>query len=80
MLTGVAMVTVLFRRFAHIISLIVALVLIAVPAADATHGGVELDAIGRPSWKPVDCHLFSATIGTLASGYVEYSATLASIL
>lgn len=78
---GTPMVTAFLRRFALIISLTLTLALVATPTGSATNrGGIELDAIGRPTWKPVDCHLFSATIGTELSGYVEFLETLASLL
>jgi hypothetical protein len=41
---------------------------------------VTLTPIGTPDWKPVDLHLFSAPIGSGASGYAEFYATLAAIL
>jgi hypothetical protein len=74
------MVTVAVRRFALMIALVLASVLSIVPSASATQGSIELDAIGRPIWKPVDCHLFSARIGTEATGYAEYLETVGSVL
>ena len=34
--------------------------------------GVRIDPIGDPVWMPVDFHLFSAPIGTEASGFEEF--------
>lgn len=42
--------------------------------------GVHLTPIGNPIWKPVDFHLFSAPLGTAASGYVEFGETMAALL
>lgn len=74
------MFPVVVRRCALIIALALASVLWITPGASATRGSIDLESIGRPIWKPVDCHLFSATIGTEASGYAEYLETLGSLL
>jgi len=42
--------------------------------------GVHLKRIGHPTWAPVDFHVFSAPIGTAASGYAEFGETMAAIL
>jgi hypothetical protein len=42
--------------------------------------GVRLTPIGNPTWKPVDFHLFSAPIGTAATGYAEFATTALAIL
>jgi hypothetical protein len=46
------------------------------PASD----GVRVTPIGNPTWSPVDFHLFSAPIGTGASGYEEFLETLLALL
>lgn len=74
------MVGVVVRRCALIIAVALASVLGINPGATATRGSIELEAIGHPIWKPVDCHLFSATIGTEATDYTEYLETLGSVL
>jgi len=68
------------RRFAVILTLALASMLSIVPSADAARSGIQLKAIGHPIWKPVDCHLFSAAIGTAATEYAEALATLGSLL
>jgi hypothetical protein len=35
--------------------------------------GIKLSPIGNPTWRPVDLRLFSAPIGTEASGYAEFT-------
>jgi len=46
-------------------------------AADPAVGpAVELERVGDPAWRPVDVHLFSAPVGTAASGYAEFSTSL----
>ena len=60
-------------------------------AATATHAGthpgsarhdprVSLDRIGGPSWTPAGFQLFSAPIGTEASGYAEFGETQLALL
>ena len=84
------------RRILPTLLLSVALVagglLVAPPAAAAasprpsvldrtSHGRqTTITAIGRPTWKPVDLHLFSAEIGTAASNYAEFCDTSLTIL
>ena len=46
------------------------------PAAD----GVRITPIGNPTWSPVDFHLFSAPVGTAASGYIEFLQTTLALL
>jgi hypothetical protein len=49
-------------------------------AVDAEQAVVVLTPIGKPTWKPVDLHVFSAPIGTAESGYAEFLETAATIL
>jgi hypothetical protein len=42
--------------------------------------GVRLTRIGDPTWKPVDFHLFSAPVGTPASGFAEFLTTVLALL
>ncbi len=44
------------------------------------HSVVRLERIGNPIWRPVDFHLFSAPIGTPASGFEEFVTTALSLL
>ncbi len=63
-----------FLRSALQILLVLAIVLFpAVALADrpAPPQGVHSTPIGDPTWAPVDFHLFSAPIGTAASGYAR---------
>lgn len=41
---------------------------------------ISLARIGHPTWKPVDFHVFSAPIGTAATGYAEFAATAQAVL
>jgi hypothetical protein len=41
---------------------------------------VQLKAIGNPTWKPVDFHVFSAIIGTAQNGYAEFGQTMTNLL
>ena len=68
------------RRLAVITALALAVVLGMLPASQAASGGVQLVPIGDPAWKPVDCHVFSAPIGTAETGYAEFSETAARLL
>jgi hypothetical protein len=77
---GVPMVEIVVRRFALLMALVLASLLTLTPNADASRRDVELESFGRPIWKPVDCHLVSAEIGTAGSGYAEYFETLQSLL
>jgi hypothetical protein len=52
----------------------------AAPAMDTKPSVVRLTPIGHPTWKPVDFHLFSAPIGTVASGYAEFYTTMQNLL
>lgn len=67
----------LMRRLVVCATLGVALV---VPAAASAAGNVQAKPIGDPIWKPADLNLFSAPIGTAASGYAEFGQTIAEIL
>jgi hypothetical protein len=49
-------------------------------AAPPPAQGVRISAIGNPIWAPVDFHLFSAPIGTAASGYAEFADTALALL
>jgi hypothetical protein len=49
-------------------------------ASPAQHSVVRLERIGEPIWRPVDFHLFSAPIGTEASGFEGFGATALSLL
>jgi hypothetical protein len=55
-------------------------VALAGPAAASVAGNVQAKPIGDPIWKPTDLNLFSAPIGTAASGYAEFAETTAKIL
>jgi hypothetical protein len=41
---------------------------------------VQLHPIGTPTWRPVGFQLFSAPIGTGASGYAEFGETILKVL
>jgi len=41
---------------------------------------VQMTPIGHPTWHPVDFHMFSAPVGTTASGYAEFAATMQALL
>ena len=69
-----------FRRLAIISALALAVVLGMLPASQAASGGMQLKPIGDPIWKPVDCHVFSAPIGTAATGYTEFFETVGRLL
>ena len=47
---------------------------------DEGNESVKLTRIGHPIWKPVDFHVFSAPIGTAASGYAEFGDTQRAVL
>jgi hypothetical protein len=49
-------------------------------AGPPTAQGVRLTPIGSPTWKPVDFHLFSAPVGTPASGFAEFLTTVLALL
>ncbi len=51
----------------------------AAASAPVTHG-IRVSPIGHPSWKLVDFHLFSAPIGTAATGYEEFAHTTEALL
>jgi hypothetical protein len=42
--------------------------------------GVHISPIGSPTWRPVDFHMFSAPVGTEASGYAEFGETMLALL
>jgi hypothetical protein len=74
------------RLFAPFVLLSVLGALLCAPAMangrPGHHGRqhVRLTPIGKPGWQPVDFNLFSAPIGTAASGYAEFTATTLAIL
>jgi hypothetical protein len=49
-------------------------------AAPPLTQGVKLTPIGQPTWTPADFHMFSATIGTEATGYVEFYDTALALM
>jgi hypothetical protein len=53
---------------------------VALSASPPPAQGVRLTPIGNPTWKPVDFHLFSAPIGTAATGFTEFLETLQALL
>ena len=59
----------LLRRLVACLTLTVAL---AAPAAVMAAGSVKAKPIGNPIWQPTDLNLFTAPIGTAASGYAEF--------
>jgi hypothetical protein len=63
--------------FVAFAALVIALV---IPAVASAAGNVQAKPIGDPIWRPTDLKLFSAPIGTAASGYAEFGQTIASIL
>jgi hypothetical protein len=69
-----------FRRLAVIGALALAVVLGMLPVSQAASGGVQLEPIGDPTWEPVDCHVFSAPIGTAETGYAEFLETAGRLL
>jgi hypothetical protein len=59
------------------LTLVVAL---AAPGAASAAGNVQAKPIGEPIWEPTDLNLFTAPIGTAASGYAEFGETQMGIL
>lgn len=49
-------------------------------AAPPPAHGVRATPIGTPTWQPVDFHLFSAPVGTAATGYAEFGDTALGLL
>ena len=41
---------------------------------------VHLKRIGRPSWRPVDFHMFSAPVGTAGNGYADFLTTILALM
>ena len=64
-------------RLALTVALTIGLV---APATASAGGNVQASPIGDPVWKLTDVNLFSAPIGTAASGYMEFGETMAAIL
>lgn len=56
-----------------------ALVALLLPAGNA-RAAVSITAVGSPGFVATDFHLFSAPIGTAASGYAEFAATQQALL
>jgi hypothetical protein len=78
-----AMQPVRTRSRALLPSLVVCLtfaVALAAPAVVSAAGNVQAKPIGNPTWKPTDLNLFTAPIGTAASGYAEFGETQVAIL
>jgi hypothetical protein len=70
-------------NFARSLVAVIALAIvpmIAVWAAPPPTQGVRATPIGNPAWKPVDFHLFSAPVGTAATGYAEFGQTALALL
>ena len=70
-------------RFSLMFALMMAIVVALAPASVATSApaaAVTLMEIGHPRWHPVDFHMFSAPIGTAATGYAEFVTTSLAIL
>lgn len=68
------------RRAAILGALVLPVLFGTVPGARADSGGIQVKPIGNPTWTPVDCHLFSAPIGTAATGYAEAFETVGRLL
>jgi hypothetical protein len=64
----------------HLAAYLTLAVALAAPAAASAAGDVQAKPIGDPIWKPADVNLFTAPIGTAASGYAEFGETLQRIL
>jgi hypothetical protein len=77
---GVIVMPVNFRRYLLTGSAILMFLLAGLPSVEALPGGLQLKPIGHPSWRIVDCHVFSASIGTENTGYAEFSETFESLL
>jgi hypothetical protein len=56
----------------------VAVAILVGRSAAADH--ITFTQVGTPTWQAVDSHLFSAPIGTSATGFVEFSRTLDALL
>jgi hypothetical protein len=54
----------------------IGLVSVSIAAAEE----IEITPIGAPLWRPVDVHLFSAAVGTAATGFAEFAATTEALL
>jgi hypothetical protein len=51
------------------------------PARSSTSQGIaRVQRVGTPVWRPVDFHLFSAYVGTAASGYAEAIALFRAVM
>ena len=68
------------RRAAIVSALALPALLGPVPAGRAASGGIQLEQINDASWRPVDCHVFSAPIGTAETGYAEAFETVGRLL
>lgn len=65
------------RRLLHLVLLLCAA---TAWAASPPTQGVRVTPIGTPIWALSDLHLFSAPIGTAASGYVEFAETALALM
>jgi hypothetical protein len=54
--------------------------LIIVGTVSWTSSAPQITAIGSPTWKPVDFHMFSAETGTFRTGFAEFLTTTLSLL
>ena len=68
------------RRSAVLCAFVLPVVAGPLPAARADAGGFQIKPIGNPTWRPVDCALFAAPIGTAATGYAEAFETVTDLL
>lgn len=72
------------RRLRIALLLLVAAIMLLPTVALAAGGppaqGIHITPIGSPTWKPVDFHLFSAPVGTVDTGYVEFGETALGLL
>lgn len=56
------------------------LALVAISSSAALSQNITLAPVGNPGWQPVDIHLFSAPVGTPATGYQEFGFTMEALL
>lgn len=65
-------------RSAVLTALLIAGLVVSAPSVTAAT--IRLTEVGTPTWTPVDFHIFTAPVGTAATGYVEIDQPLASLL
>ena len=66
---------------AFLMGITIAMLPVAAPwAGPPPTQGVIRAPIGSPIWEPIDFHLFSAPLGTSASGYAEFLETMLALL